>query len=211
MATASLPVRSSAPQSDVSGNPFAVRVHPDACMEMGRQPDGAIRASPRGVTLSPSQRGIADSPEGHRIDNCHRIPPRVYSGAPAAARGMYAGYVEPACAPSNSPVPAQQLRSAAYDMQVYSEPARRNPGRAVGLELDAYSQDCHARKNISASHASTATGLGMFPVSEIGAPPSLCFPQQCVPPQLYSWPPCLVQKTNETVRMSTAADFYAVN
>ena len=189
----SLPVRSSTPQPDVPANPFAVRVHPDACMEVGRMPDGA---SPRGdVSMSPSQHAaMCDTREGHRLNHSARLHPRMYSGAPAGARAMYASYVdpEPACSPSNSPTPPQ-LTSDGFNVQMYSEPARLHPRHAVGMDLDPHS-DTLARKNVSASHGSTATGLGLFPVADIGASPVLCCTRNlvlCLTDTLCTLPPCV--------------------
>ena len=170
----SLPVRSSTPQPDVPGNPFAVRVHPDACMELGRAPDGASPLDD--VLMSPSQRAtMCDAREGHLLDNFQRLHPRMYSGAPPGSRAMYASYVdpEPACSPCNSPNPPQ-LTSDGFNPQVYGAPVGVNPRHAAGMDLDLHTETLAARKNVSASHGSTATGLGLFPVADMGALPALC-------------------------------------
>jgi hypothetical protein len=60
-------------------------------------------------------------------------------------------------------------------MQVYNESGLGNR-HASAMELDDYSKDLAGKKNMSASHASTATGLAMFAGAEHGA-------QNC----LYVW------------------------
>ena len=90
----SLSVRSYTPEPDVPENPFAVGLHPDAWMEVGRMPDGA---SPRGdIAMSPSQRAAqCDARESHLLDNPQRLHSRMFSGAPVGAPAMYASYVDP--------------------------------------------------------------------------------------------------------------------
>lgn len=159
--------KSSPQHPDETVNPFAVRVHPDECMEMGQHPDGA---SPRCVSLSPSQRPTnLEAPEARMIDSCQRLHPSMYTGGAAGARSMYDSYLDPenVCSPSNSPHPGH-LSSDGFDLQVYSEPVRGNAPHPVGI-VDTYSEDLGSRKNLSASHGSSVTQMGMFPVAELGA------------------------------------------